>query len=371
MLFNTDDFPTYIFHIICVALALVIIVVGGGYAIWLNMTKNVADGDYHSDAGADIDSSTIAETTPSTQNDDVFGNSVTVTDDNAPLNMRIREWMDNGVAVSDENVTNILLIGMDVNTPDMDKNSRADAMVLFSVNHKTQAITLASLMRDQYCYLPVNGGSFEKLHHANSYGGPSMQIQIIEKYYKVKIDNYAVVNFYSLPKIINALGGVTVDVTENEASFLNSECGFNISSGENEFDGNQALVYMRIRKGNTGGDEGRTIRQQKVIKQILAGIRSYSKTSMLSLVNKLLPYVRTGYNSTELLGFAADAVVNGWLKYDIKQATLPGGNVRGECTINKIWYWKVDYPLAARELQLLLYGRSNIVLDADRKGWTE
>ncbi len=367
MFFDTDDFPTYILHIICVALALVIIVVCGGYALWLNMTKNVADGDYQTDGGADIDSSTITECTSAPQGDDAFSQTITVENDST-LNKRIRNWMENGAAVKDENVTNILLIGMDVDTPDMNKNSRADAMVLFSVNHASKTVTLASLMRDQYCYLP-SVGRYEKLHHANSYGGPSLQIQMLEKYYKVCIDNYAVVNFYSLPKIIDALGCITVDVTNAEADFLNSECGFDINPGPNRFDGNQALVYMRIRKGNTGGDEGRTFRQQKVIKQILASIRSYNKASLLSLVSKLMPYVRTGYDSGELFTLATDAVVNGWLKYDIKQATLPGENARGDLTLNKIWYWKVDYPLAARELQLLLYGKSNIELKDDRKSW--
>lgn len=153
-------------------------------------------------------------------------------------------------------------------------------MVIFSINHKTKTITLASLLRDQYCYLIHNNvGSFQKLHHANSLWGPAAQIQMIERYYKVIIDNYAIVNFASLPKVIDAVGGVEVDLTSAESEYLRNTCGFkHLTTGKNTLSGDEALIYMRIRKGNTGGDTARVNRQQTVIKQMLAkgqGLRHY------------------------------------------------------------------------------------------------
>ncbi|MBP5662394.1 MAG: LCP family protein, partial [Clostridia bacterium] len=261
-----------------------------------------------------------------------------------------------------------LLIGMDLDSPDMTKNSRADAMMIVSLDRANRRMTLASVMRDQYCYIPKTG-KFEKLHHANAYGGPGAQIAVIEQYYKVGIDNYAVVNFYSLPKIIDALGGITVDITPQEAEFLNSTCGFNVEPGENHLPGQEILVYMRIRRGNTGGDEGRVMRQQQVFKQILARLRTVEKTALPALIDQLMPYVRTGYTPAALLSLAGEALTNDWFGFDIQQVSLPDHECADEATINGVWYWKVDFPPAARKLQTALYGRTNIELEDDRESW--
>lgn len=377
MLFNTKDKPTLFFQVISVSIAIVILVLGCAYGAWTLFFSQATDGEgFIAGESTDIDSGNIEEDLniiPGLSPDGVNQGSDGKNDSLALLQANIKNWMNNGVPARDDNVTNILLIGMDLETPNMQTNSRADAMVIFSLNHETKKITLASIMRDQYSYISSkNHTRFEKLHHANAYGGPALQIQMLEKHYKVAIDNYAIVNFYSLPIIIDALGGVDIEVTKTEADYMNTYWGTRVPVGKSTLSGADALIYMRIRH-QTGGDSARVMRQQNVIKEILSKLKVLDKGELLSLVTKIVPYLRTGYTSNQMLSLAADAVVNGWFSYQIVQTSFPDeASAKGFTVLEhdaSVWYWKVDYPVAAQKLQLLLYGKTNITLNKNRTSW--
>ncbi|MBR6765332.1 MAG: LCP family protein [Clostridia bacterium] len=394
MIFDTDDNVSLWLRIIAVALSIAIVVTGGLVIGWDAYFGRMTDGTgYQGSQGVDIDSGAIIE--PSMDPDDVVDDP---TDDpsvtHAPgtqtavptirpsaltnLKANIKNWMNNGTAVRDDGVINILFIGMENNDSNgnpqpLSVNGRADAMCIISVNKNTKTITLASLLRDQYSYIVVNGkGRFNKFHHALSYAGPAKQIEMIERYYKIVIDNYVIVNFESLPKVINALGGVEITLTKNEASYLrnigwqipNAECSLTV-------DGYHALTYMRIRKGATGGDTARVGRQQKVILYLMNKLRDSNVSEIMAAANAVIPYVRTGLTSENILAYAVTAVTEGWLKYDIKQLTLPDSTCSVSFTNPEDGgsYWKVDFPLSAQKLQNALYGKSNIVLDPNRKKW--
>ena len=225
-------------------------------------------------------------------------------------------------------------------------------------------------MRDQYCYVErTNGiGKFEKLHHACAYGGPALQIQMIEKYYKISIDNYAVVNLYSLPKIIDAVGGIDVNITSNEAKYLNKTNKTSLTEGVNHLDGKNALRYMRIRY-NTGGDTARVGRQRNVITQLIKKLSTQNVTTITSLILEVSEYIRTGYSSNQMLSLAIEALTKGWFNYEIAQITLPDSDCARSYIVNGGWYWRTDFPIAAQKMQLALYGTTNIVLDSNRKSW--
>jgi len=402
MLFDTRDNVTFVLQIIAVALSIVLVITGGLFIAYRIFIDPMLGEDYDASLGADIDSTTIVEGSADAISEFEHLEKIDGLDDNqgetgeasvsaepihptelSSLKDNIKSWINTGEAVRSNDVTNILVIGMEncidtgsTKSYDLSVNGRADAMVIVSINHATKKITLASLLRDQYCYLVItkNGktqGSFQKLHHALAYAGPSAQIQMIERYYKIVIDNYVIVNFDSVTAIIDELGGIDVDVTQNEASFLNSSCGFNISSGMNHFNGRDALVYMRIRKGNTGGEVARTGRQRKVIANIIEQAKSYGMTKMVSVVDALIPYLRTGLTSTEILGYATTALADGWLNYELSSFSLPDDTCCKDFSNSEdgLWYWKVDFPLAAQKLQLALYGKTNIELASNRKSW--
>lgn len=382
MLFDTNDPVVYICRIISLALIIVLLVIFLVVGGWMIFFGRMSDGKYLKNSSTDLESNGIVEGEGTSQDLDsldtiTFEDSITsdgdVTDAEALkiLNKNIKNWMNNGSPVSDKNVMNILLIGNDADS------TRADAMLLVSINHNTKVITLTSIMRDQYSYIVHdNKGAFEKLHHACAYGGPKLQIEMLEKYYKISIDNYAVVNFETLPKVINKMGGVDVTLTKAEADYMRVDwyCSRLKKAGDYCLNGDEALIYMRIRHG-VGGDEGRVNRQQTVMKKILSSLKTYNKAALIGLIGEISPYIRTGYTSTQMMGLATDALSGNWLKYEIKQATFPtedktavGFTVKNSSG-QKIWYWKVDYPLVAQQVQLELYGKTNIKLSDNRKSW--
>lgn len=280
-------------------------------------------------------------------------------DDGTTMQQLMRNWCANGEAVSSDQVLNILLVGVD--HEDVTINGRADSLILFSVNTQTGTVTLASLLRDQYAYIATaNGESFEKMHLSNVRGGPEQLIDTVEAHYKVQIDNYVMVSLATFPRIIDRLGGVTLTLTEAEATVL----GGSFAAGTQRLNGAQALRFSRLR--SLDSDQARTGRQRQVLTALMTELRGASAGDLVGIVNDLLPYVRTGFTQSQMLALAGRAISEGWLRYDIRQLHTPDGDCWRGVTIDKLWYWLVDYPVAAHDLQMALYGRSNITLRDDR-----
>ena len=381
-LFKTDDNISLWLQIIAVALAVAIFVTGGAMLIWESIVGKMYEGPYDPSLGVGLDS-TINE------GEGTLGDFADAPEDETPLetpppdgqlsgsidedklsnlNTNIKNWMNNGSPVRESYVTNILLIGNDENKT----YSRADAMMILSINHHTKTITLASIMRDQYSYVVANGtGRFEKFHHACARGGPALQIQMIERYYKVVIDNYATANFESLSAMIDIIGGIEMTLTDAEAKHMREEWGCTrlTKGGTYKLSGWEALMYCRIRKGNTGGDTARVSRQQELFMKLISMAGELSRAQLIALVNSLIPYIRTGLSSTDILAYAVTALTDGWFDYEIKRVTLPDDNCATGMTVSGLWYWKVDFPVAAQKLQKALYGNTNISLAPDRKSW--
>ena len=118
--------------------------------------------------------------------------------------------------LSSSSVKNILLIGTDSRGED---RGRSDSMILLSINSKTDKITMCSLMRDMYVQIPGYGSN--KLNAAYSYGGPELLMDTIEENLYIEIDDYVTVNFVSFANIVDAVGGVEIEVSDNEADAMN------------------------------------------------------------------------------------------------------------------------------------------------------
>ncbi len=205
---------------------------------------------------------------------------------------------------------NLLLIGVD--RRDTSWNGNSDSMILVTLNKKTQTIHLTSFMRDLYADIP--GIGVRKLNNAYAVGGGPLLIQTIEQNYKVNIDNYASVDFFSMAQIIDILGGVTLTVTEEEASLADGlimdMCslreGLNYqehqfgSAGTFAADGLMAVGYARIRfTGNN--DYERTERQRVVLMQIFDKVRSMNVTELNAVITKILPLVTHNIDTATVL----------------------------------------------------------------------
>ena len=264
-----------------------------------------------------------------------------------------------------DDVINVLLIGADSRQGTNSGNT--DVMMLLSLNKKTKQLKLISFLRDSYLYVESPNGSYcTKLNAAFSMGGPETLVQTIENNYKIDIDNYVMVNFESFKAIIDAMGGVTVDVQQYEASYNYKKFKVELPVGEDvTLNGEQALCFCRIRGCDTDGDVSRTRRQRQVIDSIVSRVKQASVSDLNKYIDILLPYVETGYSKGQILSLGVKAITGGWAGYERTQLQMPPEDCRTSGSAN-MWIWVVDYQLAAHRLQTEIYGESNITIDENR-----
>ncbi len=227
--------------------------------------------------------------------------------------------------VSDKKVKNILLIGLD---KENDGISRSDTMMLLSIDKKNRKLKLTSFLRDMWVEIPGNGSS--KLNASFAYGGAQLTIDTLETNFNIDIEHYVLVDFEMFQKIIDSLGGITVDITDNEARFLNSSTRVNAKTGKNKLNGEDALIYARIRKLDS--DFYRTQRQRKVISAIISKAKSTNPVELAELLSKIAPLIRTDIESGELTNLAFGALF--YIKYDIDQLQVPADGAYASQTIS-------------------------------------
>lgn len=206
--------------------------------------------------------------------------------------------------VSDKNVRNILLIGADKENGGA---SRSDSIMIASVNKTTGKITICSILRDTHLYIP--GEREAKVNAAYAWGGANLLIQTIEHNFGIKIDDYATVNFEMFTALVDGLGGIDVEVTEDEADYINNRHRYGyekkpdaFESGENvHLNGYQALWYARIRKLDS--DFMRTQRQRKVISSIASKVKAQMNPigifGLISTATDVAPYIETTLSTTD------------------------------------------------------------------------
>lgn len=283
----------------------------------------------------------------------------------ADFKQALQDWATQGNEnkMSSKNVINVLLVGADQGT----NSGNTDVMMLVSLNKKTKQLKLVSFFRDSYLYIDSPNGSYcSKLNAAFSMGGPECLMETIENNYKIEIDNYVMVNFDSFVEIIDAMGGVTVDVQKYEADYNYTKFKISLPYGENvTLNGEQALCFCRIRGCDSDGDVSRTRRQRQVIESIIDKVTTASIGDLNKYIDILLPYVDTGYSKTQILSLGVQALTGKWFNYERTQLQMPDEECRTSGSANA-WIWVVDYQLAAYKLQMELYGTSNITLPEGR-----
>ncbi|MCH5197511.1 MAG: LCP family protein [Oscillospiraceae bacterium] len=265
-----------------------------------------------------------------------------------------------------KDVLNILLVGID----NSGKNS--DVMIIASVDSKNEKITLTSVMRDSYTYMSTPAGeTAAKINAAYANGGIKSLIETIEDDYKIKLDHYVSVTFSTFIEIVDTLGGITLPVKQYEMREMNRIAKNEGYEKLNEYgdevllDGQQALLYCRIRKCDNDGDISRTRRQRQFISALINETSNITVTQAVSIANTLRKYVKTDCSSTEIVSLATKAIKNKWYNYSVNTLTLPKEENRMDYKGNS-WVWIVDYPADAIALQTEIYGETNIKLSSDR-----
>ena len=295
---------------------------------------------------------------------------ITAVRDKSDIKGSLYSWYSNGGAhMKSKNVLNILIVGIDASagTP-MQGNS--DVMMLASVNKKEGKITLCSFLRDSYTYFEdANGnGYYSKLTSAYAYGGADCLMNAIENNYKIKVDYFVAVDFDAFEKIIDAIGGINLDVTEEEAFTIKHTIDttgsdkYQVPFGENVLlNGEQALVFARLRKIYATGDVQRTQNQRKVINAIIKKARTLGVSDLNNVVQTLGQYVYTDCPSTKILSLGTNAILGKWYNFQVYSMEAPPESARDDYK-GPPWMWMVDYPYSAQYVQKQIFGKSNIVI---------
>lgn len=176
----------------------------------------------------------------------------------------------------------VLLLGIDTGEFNREDVGRSDTMLLATVNPKESKTTLISLPRDIYAEI-VGYGTNDKWNHAYAFGGAGMSMDTVQKFLDVPIDHYVSIDMGGFEKLVDAVGGVTID---NTMEFTQDNHTFKV--GKLTLNGEEALAYSRMRKEDPKGDFGRQERQRKLITAILDKALSIQGASNYSVALTIL-----------------------------------------------------------------------------------
>lgn len=197
-------------------------------------------------------------------------------------NGKISKKLQKGEPVS------VLAMGTDVGALNRgNKGGNTDSMELFTINPKTQTITMTSIPRDILVRVETDDGpDYVKINAAYSLGGPKQSVKQVEELLDVPIDYYAVINMGVLEKVVNSVNGVTVD---NPFAFTYE--GHHFKKGKQHLNGKNALKYSRMRYQDPNNDYGRQKRQQQILRNV---IQKFKTSGSIGAANKILDAVGDG-----------------------------------------------------------------------------
>ena len=199
-------------------------------------------------------------------------------------------------------IVNILLIGQD--RREGESTARSDSIILCTYHRKTGDVTMTSFLRD--LYVPIPGHHKNRINAAYSEGGTPLLDQTLRENFDLHIDGNIEVDFSQFSQIIDLLGGVELELREDEAAEINKETDSDLSAGVQVLNGEQALTYSRIRKLDADGDFSRTSRQRKLINALLSRYRNIKWKDLLPLIDELLPLISTDMNYGRLVLLAME-----------------------------------------------------------------
>lgn len=214
---------------------------------------------------------------------------------------------------------NIVILGVDARKHEKIKGSRSDAIVIASINKKTNDVKLTSVMRDSYLEIESQNDEkyLDKITHAHAFGGAIDTAKALNRNLDLNIQEFLVFNWKAVADMVDALGGVTVDIQANEISDLNyygDESARNVdktykpiyNTGKQTLDGAQAVTYCRIRK-NSGGDTGRSRRFKNVFSALIKKASKMNGSTIRKVTSDVLPEIQTNMNKRTMLSIMMSA----------------------------------------------------------------
>ncbi|HDR7444969.1 MULTISPECIES: LCP family protein [Bacillus] len=231
----------------------------------------------------------------------------------------------------------ILIMGIEDYATD-GQNGRTDSLMFATVNPKTQRISLMSIPRDSR--VPIVGKDKEdKINAAHAYGGEQMAIKTVEGFLKVPVDHYIKIDFQGFKGIVDAVGGVTVDVPFDfwERSDVDYYKKIQFKQGQQNLNGEEALAYVRMRKQDPNGDYGRAARQRQLLAAVAQKLNSASTVFKIKDLTTIVgKYIKTDIPISD--GLALYNKLSGFDPSTIQTLKLEGEDKK----IGGIYYFLPD-----------------------------
>ena len=261
-------------------------------------------------------------------------------------------------------IINIALFGSDSRDVNNASAGRSDCLMIASLNPVKKTIKLISIPRDSYVNVPNYG--YTKINHAYSYGGEQLSIKTINSNFGLNITEYVTIDFAGLINVINAVGGIEMDITREERDVLNDYliASYQITGkpyvpmteyGHVTLNGEQALAHSRNRY--VGSDFERAARQRKVLMALFDKMGTMSSSAIMSLVSdSFLNEVKTNINVTKYIGVLTDVISNkDQYLGNIISAQVPSTDYGYDKHVDGVYYFGFDIELAKQDLYTYIY----------------
>lgn len=264
-----------------------------------------------------------------------------------------------GELFSDKDVMNILLVGTDERSWGFSSNARGDINILISINKADKTVKLVSFSRGIAIKM-LDGpyeGKYEWLTSAHNFAGTLAVMQEMENSFKIELDHYVRVNFHTATEVVDAIGGIDMDLTAKEAKTMSRYFKVDFVEGKNRLNGDQALYYARLR--HVDDDWGRIERQRRCILAVVDRLKGSSFSTLNDLCDQVLSLIQTNLTKMEI----AELILYSpkFLESDFDQMTIPIANSYGgmKC-YSGVSGWALNYEKNNAALHEFLFGTTNV-----------
>ncbi len=276
--------------------------------------------------------------------------------------LSLKDILTNAGVSAQDGYKDFVIYGVDSREGSLTRDTHSDSIIICSMNQSSKEIRLVSVYRDTY--LDNTNGEFRKATECYFFGGPERSVNMLNKNLDLSIRDYVTLDFSAVVQLVDLVGGVDVDVTEEELPYINGYqtenaqvTGAEITpvtqAGYQHLNGIQALAYCRIRY-TAGSDYKRTERQRTVLAQVFQNAKSQGAVRMAQVVNALIPNISTSFSNTELLAMAA-----GISDYSLSETCgfpfdqIPANISAGDCVV------PVNLAANVAQLHTFLYGQTD------------
>ncbi len=206
-----------------------------------------------------------------------------------------RDFVSDGTGVED-----FVIFGVDTRSDELEY-TRSDSIILVHIDYEEETVKMCSIYRD--CLAHIDGYDYTKITHAHWYGGPDLALETINENYDLDLEAYMTLNFINFADLVDEIGGVEMEITEEEVSHLSdidgAYTGKITEPGTYQLDGDQALAYSRIRHAE-GADYRRSERQRDVLTSLFEKAKAQSANDRISLAEDLLGQINSNLRTEDL-----------------------------------------------------------------------